>query len=102
VDTLVEVDGVLARYDIFQCATLASLFQTMWCERYGGEEGENEVVDGPSSCPWSRRGPVGDSRKVTSIRGILYSRLWRRRVRYGFFVGSNSIMGRRMVKSLVM
>jgi hypothetical protein len=39
VDTLVEVDGVLARYDIFQGATLASLFQTMWCERYGGWEG---------------------------------------------------------------
>ena len=33
-DTLVEVDGVFACYDIFQCATLTSLPQRMSCQPY--------------------------------------------------------------------
>ena len=60
-DTLVEVDGVFACYDIFQCATLTSLSQTMSCQPYGGSvggEGRNNEVDEPSSCLSLRRGTV--------------------------------------------
>ena len=31
VDTLMEVNGVLARYDILQCTTFSSLVQTISC-----------------------------------------------------------------------
>jgi hypothetical protein len=46
VDTLVEVDGVLARYDILQCATLTSLSQMMSCQAYDRREGRRERGDG--------------------------------------------------------
>ena len=51
-DTLVEVDGVFACYDIFQCATLTSLPQRMWCQPYDRRDrrGENDEIDRPTLC----------------------------------------------------
>ena len=45
-DSLVEVDGVLARYDILQCAALTSLSQMMSCQAYDRQEGETERGNG--------------------------------------------------------
>lgn len=71
-NTLVEVDGVFACYDIFQCATLTGLPQTMSCQPYNRWKGrgENGELDGPSSCLSSRRGTVDILQNTISTRNL--------------------------------
>jgi len=85
-DTLVEVDGVFARY-----VYLRGCGVSLTIEGRGGEgRGENDEIDGPSACLSSRRGTVEIIQNSISTRGLWNNghelSLWRRGVRYHFSV----------------
>ena len=55
-NTLVEVDGVFACYDIFQCATLTGLPQTMSCQPYNRWKRRGETASWTDPLLAFRRG----------------------------------------------